>query len=122
MKLRNFALVLTTAALLPTFAHADAVSDSFERDMNHKQVVSQNTGFVGTTDPFADVFYAALSGTTDAVLASFERDMNHEPVSQDTVFASSADPLADLFYAALYGRTETGLASFERDMNREPNV
>lgn len=116
MKTRNFALVLTMAALLPTFAHADPVLDSFKRDMNHETIVSQSTG---TPDPFSDVFYAALNGT-DTVLASFERDMNHEPVA--TVLANSDDPLSDLFYAALYGRDDTELASSVRDTNRKPAV
>lgn len=129
MKTRNFALVLTMAALLPAYAHADAVLDSFKRDMNHETIVSQSA-VSGTTDPFADVFYAALNGT-DTVLASFERDMNHEPVvSQDTMLASSSDPIADFINAGLRGTTlidvaangtiDPVLASFERDMNREP--
>lgn len=119
MKIRNFALALTAAALLPTFAHAgtDAVAASFERDLDRGAVVSR---FVGATDPLADEFHAALSGTTDAVLASFERDMNREPV--ESRFVGAADPLADMFYAALYGTTDAVLASFERDMNREPTV
>lgn len=94
MKLRNLALVLTTAALLPTFAHADAVLASFERDMNHEPVLSQNTVIASSADSLADA--------TDAVLASFERDMNREPAAtRNTSLAITAEPLVDAANTAL---------------------
>lgn len=86
MKLRNLALVLTTAALLPTFAYADAVLASFERDMNHEPVLLQNTDIASSADSLPDV--------TDTVLASFERDMNREPtVTRSTSLAITAKPV-----------------------------
>jgi hypothetical protein len=112
MKTRNIALALTIAAMLPTIAHADAISDSFERDMKHEKVVS---AFAGTTDPVAELINTALSGSSDTVLASFERDMNHDPVvSTDTMNTGTIDPVA-----ALNGSSDPVLASFERDMNRD---
>ena len=117
MKTRNFALALTIAVMLPAFAHADAISDSFERDMKHETVVS---AFAGTTDPVADLINTALNGSADPVLASFERDMKHDPVvSTDSMIAGTIDPVADMINTALNGSSDPVLASFERDMNRD---
>lgn len=102
MKLRNFALALTAAALLPTFAYAgtDAVVASFERDM-YREPINSAAIFAGEPEPFMVEFNTALYGTTDLVLASFERDMYREPVDSAITVAGEADSLTVEFYAAL---------------------
>ncbi len=102
MKLRNLALALTAAALLPTFAYAgtDAVAASFERDL-YRVPVNSTVAIAGEPDPFAAEFNTALYGTTDPVLASFERDLYREPVNSAIMVAGEADALTVEFYAAL---------------------
>lgn len=85
MKLNKFALTLTAAALLPTFAFAgtDEVAASFERDLHREPATSQTMLIAREADPLVDAIYTALYSTTDQVLASFERDLNREPVASD---------------------------------------
>ena len=102
MKPNKFALTLTVAALLPTFAHAgaDPVLAGFERDMYREQVLSAAAA-TGQTDSLADIFNTALNGTSDPVLASFERDMYREPVLSAAAATGQTDSLADIFNVAL---------------------
>lgn len=120
MKFNKFALTLTAAALLPTFAYAgaDQVAASFERDL-YREPVSSSIVITGETDPLVDIFDAALNGTSDPVLASFERDIIHEPIKSAAI-ASKSDAFTVEFYAALNGKHDPVLASFERDMYRAP--
>lgn len=104
MKTKKFALTLTAAALLPTFAFAatDEVIASFERDLQRGVTVETRT--------------AAKTDAEDAVLASFDRDMYREPAAtQPAQIDSAADPLVDAFSAALYGTKEVVLVSVERN-------
>lgn len=98
MKLNKFALTLTAAALLPTFAHAatDEVVARFERDLHHTPSAIQTTPMIDSAaDPLAEAISVALYRTTDEVLASFERDLNLAPTAADAVMtAGEADPLA----------------------------
>jgi len=105
MKLNKFALTLTAAALLPTFASAgtDEVVASFERDMYREPVLS-TAAVTGGTDALADIFNIALNGATDPVLASFERDMYREPVLSTAAITGETDALADMFSVALQTR------------------
>ena len=104
MKLRNFALALGTAALLPTFAYAgdnmDAISASFDRDLNREYSVRYVPATVTNADPL-DIINTALLSGPDPVRASFERDLYREPVAFSTLPAGrDADPL-DAINAAL---------------------
>lgn len=97
MKLNKFALTLTAAALLPTFAHAatDEVVARFERDLYHAPSAIQTMPIDRAADPLAEAISVALYGTSDEVLASFERDLNLAPTATDAVMiAEEADPLA----------------------------
>ena len=113
MKLNKFALTLTVATLLPTFAYAntDPVAASFERDL-HRESVSSSIAITGEVEPLTGLFNAALYGTTDPVLASFERDMYHEPFNPVAVIAGEPD--------STNGTGDPVLASFERDLQHEP--
>jgi hypothetical protein len=104
MKLRNFALALSAAALLPTFAYAgdnmDAIGASFDRDLNREYSVRYVPSTVINADPLDIINVALLSGP-DPVRASFERDLYREPVAFNTLPAGrDADPL-DAINAAL---------------------
>ncbi|MBI5438860.1 MAG: hypothetical protein HY936_07945 [Nitrosomonadales bacterium] len=105
MKLNKFALTLTVAALLPTFAYAgtDAVAASFERDM-YREPANSTIAITGEADPLTDLFNTALNGTTDQVWASFERDMYREPANSTVAITGEADQLVNIFNVAL--RTE----------------
>ena len=110
MKLRNLALALTAATLLPTFAYAgdntDAIRASFEREYN-----------------LGSAIHIALPGEPDQILASFERDMYREPAALAAVTVTGdADPLAAIFTALRDEETDQVRASFERDMNRGGTV
>ena len=124
MKLNKFALTLSVAALLPTFAFAgaDAVVTSFERDLQ-RDITVQSLAVARTdADPLVNAINAALHNTSDAVVASFERDLNREPTVSPNIFVASVDPLVEAINIAFYGTSDTVLASFERDLNREPTV
>jgi hypothetical protein len=104
MKLRNFALTLSTAALLPTFAYAgsnmDAVSASFDRDINRGFSVGYMPASVTKAELMEAINIGSHSGR-DQVLASFVRDLYREPVIYKTLPAGrDADPL-DAINAAL---------------------
>jgi len=123
MKLRNFALTLTSAALLPAFAYAgtDAVVASFERDLNRDPVTIATVVAQAGADPL-DSINNTLNQGTDAVAASFERDLYHDPVIVETAIAQAdADPLAAINVAF---RSEPSglLASFYRDLHRAPTT
>jgi hypothetical protein len=97
MKLRNLVLTLTMAALLPTFAYAsdnmDAISASFDRDLNHESSVSYLPATLTDADPL-NVINVTLLSESDPVLASFERDIYREPIAFKTLLAGgAADPL-----------------------------
>lgn len=97
MKLKKFALTLTAATLLPTFACAatDEVVASFERALHHAPSASRTVPHDRAADPLVEAISVALNGTTDEVLASFERDLNRAPTAADAaVIAGEADPLA----------------------------
>jgi hypothetical protein len=97
MKLRSLALTLTAASLLPTFAYAgintDAISASFDRDLNREYSVTHAPVKVTDADPL-DVINVTLLSGPDPVLASFERDLYRVPATfkalQDNV---DTDPL-----------------------------
>jgi len=97
MKLRNLALTLAAAVFLPTFAYAgdntDAISTSFDRDINREFSARYVPVTVTDADPL-DAINVMLRAGPDPVHASFERDLYREPV----VFKSlpvdgEADPL-----------------------------
>lgn len=103
MKLNKFALTLTAAALLPTFAYAgtDEVVASFERDLQ-RVPVNYTVAVAGEADPLAGIFNAALYGTADQVLASFERDLYREPTTSSAVIVGEVDPLVAAVNAVLW--------------------
>jgi len=105
MKLNKFALTLTVAALLPSFAHAgvDAVVASFERDLQRGAAIeSVVLARAGAVDPLVNAINAALNSTRDPVLASFERDLYRTPSATPVVLlASEADPLTRAVNVAL---------------------
>ena len=100
MKLSNFAVALGLAALLPTFANAgdnmDAISASFDRDLNREYSVRYVPSSVTTIDPL-DMVNVALLSEPDQVRASFERDLNREKVAFSTFpEGRDADPLNEI--------------------------
>ena len=104
MKLSNFAVALSMAALLPTFANAgdnmDTISASFDRDINREYSVRYVPSTLTNADPLDMVNVVLLSGP-DQVRASFERDLNRETVAFSVLPAGrDADPL-DAINAAL---------------------
>jgi len=97
MKLRYFTLALTTAALLPTLAFAgdnmDAISASFDRDLNREIKVEYVPSAGAITDPL-DAINIALRAEPDQVLASFYRDLHRVPTTTTSVImAGEPDPL-----------------------------
>jgi len=90
MKLRNLALTLVAAVFLPTFAFAgdntDAISASFDRDLNREFSARYVPAAVTDADPL-DAINVMLRAGPDPVHASFERDVYREPVDGE------ADPL-----------------------------
>lgn len=122
MKLRNLALTLTAAALLPAFAYAgdntDVISASFERDLNREFSVRYVPATVTDADPM-DVVNVALRAGPDPVLASFERDLYREPVAFKALPArSAADPLDEINFTLRCENTGTINAGINRDLKR----
>ena len=78
MKLNKFALTLTAAALLPTFASAgtDEVVASFERDMYREPVLSA-AAVTGETDALADMFSVALQTRVNKPVRQVAVKENH---------------------------------------------
>ncbi|MFA5370466.1 MAG: hypothetical protein WC298_00655 [Sideroxydans sp.] len=126
MKLNKFALTLTAAALLPTFAFAgtDQVAASFERDLQRgMSIESVAVAKTETSDPLVNAINVALNGSSDQVLVSFERDLHRDPtITPAILVAKAADPLVNAIDVALYGSSDQVLASFERDLYRVPTV
>jgi hypothetical protein len=122
MKLRNFALTLTAAALLQTFAYAgdntDAIHGSFDRDINREFTFRYLPANVTDADPLDAVNVALLSGP-DPVLASFKRDLNHEPVQFKAMPTDGGDdPLDSINVALRCGNIGTINASIDAKHNR----
>ena len=124
MKLNKFALTLTAAALLPTFASAgtDEVVASFERDLHRGASIESPMVAQAEADPL-DIINSILNREPDAIVASFDRDLYHE---SDTFAAAvsagvEADPLAGI-NVAFRSEPEAILASFHRDLYRVPTV
>lgn len=122
MKLRNLALALSTAALLPAFAYAvdnsGAISASFDRDLNREYSARYVPATVTAADSL-DVINVALRAGPDQVLASFVRDLYREPVAFKALPDSgAADPLDEINIALRCANTGTINASIKRDLNR----
>jgi len=122
MKLRNIYLSLTAAALLPTFAYAgensDAVSASFDRDINREYSVRYAPATVANADPL-DAINDTLRKEPDLVLASFERDLYREPVASRTFpDGMDADPLDAVNLVLSCENSNIFNASFIRNMKR----
>lgn len=121
MKLRNLALTLTAAALLPAFAYAssntDAISASFDRDLNREFSVRYVPAAVTNADPL-DMINVTLRAGPDPVLASFERDLYHAPFAFNTLPASgAADPLDAINVALRCENTGFINVSIKHDLN-----
>ncbi|OGS98218.1 MAG: hypothetical protein A3F73_01905 [Gallionellales bacterium RIFCSPLOWO2_12_FULL_59_22] len=101
MKLNKFALTLTAAALLPTFAFAgtDEVAASFERDMVRGAVFVKIDEIAASFD--RDIVLRGAPAEADPIVASFERDMHREPTVNTVMIAGEPDPLAAI-HAALW--------------------
>ena len=122
MKLRNLAFTLTAAALLPTFVFAgentDAISASFDRDLNREFSVRYVPATVTEADPL-DVINVALRSASDPVLDSFERDLYREPVeSKSLQTRDAADPLDMINVALRCENTGTINASISPELDR----
>lgn len=106
MKLNKFALTLTAAALLPTFAFAgtDQVAASFERDLQRGQSIeSVSVAKTGMIDPLVYAIDVALNCHADQVLASFERDLYRVPTASGVALAGAeVDPLTAAINVALW--------------------
>jgi len=122
MKLNKFALTLTAAALLPTFAYAgtDEVVASFERDLHRGAGIESPMIAQAEADPL-DIINSILNREPDAVVASFDRDLYREPTTVAAVTAAEADPL-DVINVAFRSEPDAILASFHRDLYREPTI
>ena len=124
MKLNKFALTLTAAALLPTFAFAatDEVLASFERDLNRGASIAAPMIAQTEADPL-DIVNSILNREPDAIVASFDRNLYHQA---DTFAAAipadvQADPLAGI-NVAFRSEPDAIVASFHRDLYREPTI
>ncbi len=111
MKLRNFALALSAAALLPTFAIAgdnmDAISASFDRDLNREYSVRYVPSTLTRVDPL-DVINVTLLAGPDQVRASFERDLNRKKIAFSTLpEGRDSDPLNGINAALRCGSSGT---------------
>jgi hypothetical protein len=120
MKLSNFAVALSMAALLPTFANAgdnmDAFSASFDRDLNREYSVRYVPSTLTNADPLDMVNVALLSGP-DQVRVSFERDINRETVAFSTLPPGrDADPLVAVNAALHCGSSGTINARITGDL------
>lgn len=122
MKLNKFALTLTAAALLPTFAHAgtDEVAASFERDLHRGASIESPMVVQAEADPL-DIINSILNREPDAVVASFDRDLYRESTIVAAVSAAEADPL-DVINVAFRSEPDVIVASFYRDLYREPTI
>src|SRR3989338_1728365 len=103
MRLNKFALTLTAAALLPTFACAgtDEVAASFERDLHRGASIESPMVAQAEADPL-DIINSILNREPDAVVASFDRDLYRVPTVAPMVVANEADPLAIAINAVLW--------------------
>ena len=92
MRLNKFALTLTAAALLPTFACAgtDEVVASFERDLHRGASIGSPMVAQAEADPL-DIINSILNREPDAVVASFDRDLYREPTTVAAGTACEAD-------------------------------
>ena len=122
MKLNKFALTLTAAALLPTFASAstDEVVASFERDLHRGASIELPMIAQAEADPL-DIINSILNREPDAIVASFDRDLYHEADTFAAVIPADvqADPLAGI-NVAFRSEPDAILASFQRDLYRVP--
>ncbi|HUW25446.1 MAG TPA: hypothetical protein VMW07_02850 [Gallionella sp.] len=103
-KLNKFALTLTAAALLPTFAYAgtDEVAASFERDLYREPTTITVAAVASEADPL-DIINSTLNKEPDAVFASFERSIYHKPTTFSVVAATTeVDPLVVAINAVLW--------------------
>jgi len=121
MKLNKFALTLTAAALLPTFAYAggDEVAASFERDLQRGFTIESPVVVARTWSDPLDIVNTILNKETDAVVASFDRDLYREPVNFALAVTATADPLDAINIAFRSVVANAILASFQRDLYRE---
>lgn len=124
MKLKTSIFALATVALLPnlSFASTDAITASFERDLQHTVAVQVVAVANVEADPL-NFINITLDTEVDAVVASFERDQYRAPTTVSLVASSEmTDPLEDAINIAFYGQSNQTLADFVRDFEPTQKV
>lgn len=119
MKMNNFALVLSAAALMPVTACADEVVASFERDLQRSFTVAPAVAVVQTRHDPLHIVNHILNREPDTVAASFDRSIYRQPANIAAVHTREADPLDAINIAFRHVESDTILASFQLGLYRE---
>lgn len=117
MKFKTSIFSLAAVALLPSFsfANTDAITASFERDLQHTVAVQVVAEAKVEADPLNSI-NITLNTEVDAVVASFERDQYREPTTASLLASNEmTDPLVNAINIAFYGQSDQLLANFARD-------
>lgn len=124
MKFKTSILSLAAVALLPNFSFAstDAITASFERDLQHTVAVQVVAVAKVEADPL-NFINITLNAEVDAVVASFERDQYRAPTTVSLLASNEiTDPLVDAINIAFYGQSNQALADFVRDFEPTQKV
>lgn len=124
MKFKTSILSLAAVALLPNFSFAstDAITASFERDLQHTVAVQVVAVAKVEADPL-NFINITLNTEVDAVVASFERDQYRAPTTVSLLASNEiTDPLVDAINIAFYGQSNQALADFVRDFEPTQKV
>lgn len=119
MKMNNFALVLSAAALMPVTACADEVVASFERDLQRSFTVAPAVAVVQTRHDPLHIVNHILNREPDTVAASFDRGFYRQSANFAVAIAREADPLDAINIAFRHVESNTVLASFQLGLYRE---
>ncbi|MBK8660105.1 MAG: hypothetical protein IPN22_14865 [Bacteroidetes bacterium] len=124
MKFKTSIFSLAAVALLPNFSFAstDAITASFERDLQHTVAVQVVAVAKVEADPL-NFINITLNTEVDAVVASFERDQYRAPTTVSLLATNAiTDPLVDAINIAFYGQSNQALADFVRDFEPTQKV
>ena len=124
MKFKTSIFSLAAVALLPNFSFAstDAITASFERDLQHTVAVQVVAVAKVEADPL-NFINITLNTEVDAVVASFERDQYRAPTSASLIVSNEmTDPLVNAMNIAFYGQSDQLLANFVRDFEPTQKV
>lgn len=124
MRFKTSILSLAAVTLLPNFSFAstDAITASFERDLQHTVAVQVVAVAKVEADPL-NFINITLNNEVDAVVASFERDQYRAPTTVSLLASNEmTDPLVDAINIAFYGQSDQALADFVHDFEPTQKV